>query len=364
MLNLFSCFFCLWSSQAWITLDRAQLNFGEPDSATENFLGAIAIKPDDSREGQDDRHSASQLVKRYHFNDVILKWGVPFNRAYGMTAFQYPGTDQRFNRVFNQAMPNHTPFIMKKILDIYEGLDGLEVLVDVGGGIGDTLNIITSKYPHIEGINYNMPHILADAPSYPGTIAFFCFNSTVQLQLPIRRYVVGVEHVGGNMFVSVRNRDAVLMKWTLHDWSDEHCLKLLKNCWEALPSNGKVIFVESLPPVAPENIASSHVVFEQDLCMLARNPGGMEFEALAKKSGFSGCEVICCAYNSWKQRKRPGEVTSPGDEINTNAHQIKKYACIHWLGVEKLNYKRKCSLLIIKHRLFEIRLRFVILQHH
>ncbi|KAL3592486.1 hypothetical protein D5086_011126, partial [Populus alba] len=44
MLNLFSCFFCLWSSQAWITLDRAQLNFGEPDSATENFLGAIAIK--------------------------------------------------------------------------------------------------------------------------------------------------------------------------------------------------------------------------------------------------------------------------------------------------------------------------------
>ncbi|KAJ6997958.1 hypothetical protein NC653_014244 [Populus alba x Populus x berolinensis] len=216
-----------------------------------------------------------------------------------MTAFQYPGTDQRFNRVFNQAMPNHTPFIMKKILDIYEGLDGLEVLVDVGGGIGDTLNIITSKYPHIEGRNYNMPHILADAPSYPGTIAFFCFNSTVQLQLPIRRYVVGVEHVGGNMFVSVRNRDAVLMKWTLHDWSDEHCLKLLKNCREALPSNGKVIFVESLLPVAPENIASSHVVFEQDLCMLARNPGGMEFEALAKKTGFSGCEVICCAYNSW-----------------------------------------------------------------
>lgn len=139
---------------------------------------------------------------RYHFNDAILEGGVPFNRAYGMTAFQYPGTDHRFNRVFNQAMPNHTPFIMKKILDIYEGFDGLEVLVDVGGGIGDTLNIITSKYPHIEGINYDMPHVLADAPSYPG-----------------------VEHVGGDMFVSVPNGDAVFMKWTLHDWSDEHCLK-------------------------------------------------------------------------------------------------------------------------------------------
>lgn len=70
------------------------------------------------------------------------------------------------------------------------------------------------------------------------------------------------------------------------------------NCWEALPSNGKVIIVESLLPVAPENIASSHIVFEQDLCMVAQNPGGMEFESLAKKSGFSSCEVICCAYNS------------------------------------------------------------------
>lgn len=30
--------------QAWITLGRAQLNFGEPDSATESFDRALAIK--------------------------------------------------------------------------------------------------------------------------------------------------------------------------------------------------------------------------------------------------------------------------------------------------------------------------------
>ncbi|KAF9682673.1 hypothetical protein SADUNF_Sadunf05G0133200 [Salix dunnii] len=72
----------------------------------------------------------------------------------------------------------------------------------------------------------------------------------------------------------------------------------------ALPSNGKVFIVESLLPVAPKNIASSHIVFEQDLFMLAQNPGGKErttkeFEALAKNSVFSGCEIICCAYNIW-----------------------------------------------------------------
>jgi caffeic acid 3-O-methyltransferase len=109
------------------------------------------------------------IVLRYHLNDVILEGGIPFNRAYGMTAFEYPGTDQRFNRVFNQAMSSHTTLIMKKLLDVYKGFEGLKVLVDVGGGIGATLSIITSKYPQIKGINFDLPHVLADAPSYPGS---------------------------------------------------------------------------------------------------------------------------------------------------------------------------------------------------
>ena len=93
------------------------------------------------------------------------------------------------------------------------------------------------------------------------------------------------------------------MQWILHDWSDEHCLKLLNNCCKALPNSGKVIIVESILPVVPENNVLSNIVFEQDMLMLAVNPGGKErtekdFEELATKSGFSGCEVICSAYNS------------------------------------------------------------------
>uniref|UniRef100_A0A2N9F5J4 caffeate O-methyltransferase n=1 Tax=Fagus sylvatica TaxID=28930 RepID=A0A2N9F5J4_FAGSY len=227
------------------------------------------------------KHDKVFMESWYHLNDVILEGGIPFNRAYGMTAFEYPATDKRFNRVFNQAMSNHTTLIMKKIVDVYKGFEGLEVLVDVGGGIGVTLNIITSKYPQIKGINFDLPHVLADAPAYPG-----------------------VEHVGGDMFDSVPRGGAIFMKWILHDWSNAHCLKLLKNCWKALPNSGKLIIVESILPVVPENNVSSNIVCEQDLVMLAQNPGGKErtqkeFEELAVKSGFSGCEIICSAYNSW-----------------------------------------------------------------
>ncbi|KAG7016456.1 Tetratricopeptide repeat protein 33, partial [Cucurbita argyrosperma subsp. argyrosperma] len=72
----FYCFDCLrffilvgatdldpsWA-EAWITLGRAQLNFGEPDSAIESFDRALAIKPD-SGDAQDDRKTATHLIKR------------------------------------------------------------------------------------------------------------------------------------------------------------------------------------------------------------------------------------------------------------------------------------------------------------
>lgn len=99
---------------------------------------------------------------------AVLEGGIPFNRVYGTHAFEYPGLDPRFNQVFNTAMFNHTTIVIKKILDLYKGFEHLEKLVDVGGGLGVTLSLITSRYPHIKGINFDLPHVIKDAPSYIG----------------------------------------------------------------------------------------------------------------------------------------------------------------------------------------------------
>nr|ACU13617.1 unknown [Glycine max] len=50
-------------AEAWVTLGRAQLNFGESDNAIESFDHALALKPD-YEEAQDDRKTASRLVKK------------------------------------------------------------------------------------------------------------------------------------------------------------------------------------------------------------------------------------------------------------------------------------------------------------
>lgn len=52
----------LWP-EAWVTLGRAQLNFGEPDSAILSFDKALALKPDYS-DAKADRETAVRLVKK------------------------------------------------------------------------------------------------------------------------------------------------------------------------------------------------------------------------------------------------------------------------------------------------------------
>ncbi|KAK8598141.1 hypothetical protein V6N13_095531 [Hibiscus sabdariffa] len=210
-----------------------------------------------------------------------MEGGVPFDRVHGMNAFEYPGKDPSFNHVFNTAMINHTTLVLKNILDSYNGFEHIGCLVDVAGGLGITLSLITSKYPSIKGINFDLPHVIQHAPAYPG-----------------------VEHVGGDMFESVPKGDAIFMKWIIHDWSDEHCVKLLKHCYNAIPEDGKVIVVEAVVPTVPEANAYSRGITQMDVLMMTQNPGGKErtkpeFEALASKAGFSGIRYECFVCNLW-----------------------------------------------------------------
>ncbi|KAK7258434.1 hypothetical protein RIF29_24011 [Crotalaria pallida] len=212
---------------------------------------------------------------------AIREGGIPFNRVHGMHAFEYPSVDPRFNEVFNIAMNSDTTITMKRILEVYKGFEHINRLVDVGGGLGFNLKLITSKYPNVKGINFDLLHVIEHAPTYDG-----------------------VEHVGGDMFESVPTGDVIFMKWILHDWSDEHCLKLLKNCYKAIPDDGKIILVETILPILPETTTYAKNAYFFDLLMLSQNPGGkertkQEFEEMAKASGFNGIKFICRVNCFW-----------------------------------------------------------------
>lgn len=56
------------------------------------------------------------------------------------------------------------------------------MLVDVGGGIGATINLIVSMYPNIKGINFDLVQVIANAPAYSGMHLFsVVYNQLTQL---------------------------------------------------------------------------------------------------------------------------------------------------------------------------------------
>ncbi|KAG5615449.1 hypothetical protein H5410_015273 [Solanum commersonii] len=77
--------------------------------------------------------------------------------------------------------------------------------------------------------------------------AFPQINCTVLYLAHVIEGSKNLSYVGGDMFKSVPSADAVLLKWILHDWGNEDCIKILKKCKEAIPSKengGKVIIID------------------------------------------------------------------------------------------------------------------------
>ncbi|KAL4351119.1 hypothetical protein S245_035588 [Arachis hypogaea] len=198
-----------------------------------------------------------------------------FQRMYGKMAFEYMETDRELGNLFGEAMSQAGPLGVKSILDAYKGgFDGISTLIDVGGGYGQVLKQILFQYPSIKGINFDLPHVVKNAPPHPG-----------------------IEHIGGDMFESVPKGDAILIKHVCHNWGDEECVKFLRKCYEALPADGKVIVLEILVPEIPKSTSKDICAVDMDYSMFLVH-GGKErtekqYEKLCKRSGFSRFKVAC-----------------------------------------------------------------------
>ncbi|CAN1731341.1 Flavone 3'-O-methyltransferase OMT2 [Linum perenne] len=151
-----------------------------------------------------------------HLKDSVLEGGGnAFYKAYGMNGGEYSNG----------------------------GFQGVETLVDVGGGNGSSIHLISSRVPTIrKAINFDLPFVLEKSTLYSG-----------------------VEHVAGDMFESVPKGDAIFMKTS--------------------------------------NEATDHKALLQfSLYRMNTKPQGKErtltqFDSLAKQAGFSRAQIACYAYN-------------------------------------------------------------------
>jgi predicted O-methyltransferase YrrM len=105
-------------------------------------------------------------------------------------------------------------------------LEGVKVLLDVGGGSGIYSIAYLRRHPELRAIVYDRPEVLKVAGEFA------------------KQYGVAdrLEMVYGDMFTTpLPAADAILLSNVLHDWDVPRCRMLVRRCAEALPRGGRLL---------------------------------------------------------------------------------------------------------------------------
>ena len=202
--------------------------------------------------------------------------GIAFDRAFGEPIWQFFSKHPENAQIFNDAMTGVTGQATDALHAAYQ-FTGTKTIMDVGGGHGSLLISILQRNPDMRGILFDAPEVIEGAK---GSLAKSGCDDRTQL-------------VGGDFFKSVpEGADAIILKWIIHDWNDEQCVTILRNCHRALPENGKLMLVEAVVPATDEPHFSKFI----DLNMLVMTGGRerteAEFEKLYADSGFRLTRIV------------------------------------------------------------------------
>jgi hypothetical protein len=197
-------------------------------------------------------------------------------KATGVPVFEYFPRNPELSEIFNNAMTAFSAFVVPAVLDAYD-FAGIGRMVDVAGGHGQLLMSILRKYPDMQGVLFDMDHVIAGAIPRIGAAGL---ESRVTTQT-------------GDFFAAVpQGGDAYIMKHIIHDWDDERATRILRNIRAAMNRGGRVLLVESVIP--PGNVPDFGKLLDLEMMLL---PGGrerteQEFRDLFAAAGFELTRVI------------------------------------------------------------------------
>ncbi len=162
---------------------------------------------------------------------------VPFLKAHGIPIFEYFEKHPDDLQVFGESMTSLSRIENPTVAAAYK-FSGLRTLVDVGGGHGSLLATILKANPKLKGVLYDQPSVIGRAEKDQHVTA--------------KGIAERCRLESGNFFEAVpKGGDAYIMKYILHDWNDEACVKILANCRAAMNEKGKVLVVDNV--IAPGN---------------------------------------------------------------------------------------------------------------
>lgn len=206
-----------------------------------------------------------------------VKTGKPaFDKVFGMPMFDYFWKNQKAGKEFNEAMTSNSAFAGEAVLASYDFSTASRV-IDVGGGHGILLASVLQKYPHLQGILFEVPAVAEEARGLieAHDVADRC------------------EIISGDFTQSVPGGgDSYILKHIIHDWNDEQCVTILANCRKAMAPGGKVLVVEMVLPEGNEPSIGKFLDLEMLLFLPGCERTEAEYRALFDRAGLEVSRVL------------------------------------------------------------------------
>jgi hypothetical protein len=203
--------------------------------------------------------------------DYSIRTGrMAFDKVFGKPIFDYLGEHPDKARIFDAAMVGIHGRESSGILNAYD-FSVFGIVADIGGGNGSQITEILKKHSRMKGILFDLPHVIERAKE---RIQAAGLRDRCQL-------------VAGSFFDAVpEGADAYVLRHIIHDWDEEKCLAILRNCHRAMRPTSKLLVIESVIPAGNEPFHGKFL----DLVMLLI-PGGKErteseYRALFERAGF------------------------------------------------------------------------------
>jgi SAM-dependent methyltransferase len=194
------------------------------------------------------------------------------HQVFGMGWWDWLNANPKELERFGEAMKANSENSMRGVLEQCD-FTGVKRVADIGGGFGHLVIALLEKYPALKGVLMDVPELIPVAKAR---------------NPPPSPVAARLDYYGGNMFESVPTADAYVMKHIIHDWDDERCLQLLRNCHRSADGTGRIICVDSvLPPLGDTSGTAAKFL---DLLMMANIRGKertrKQWEELFAAAGF------------------------------------------------------------------------------
>ena len=199
-----------------------------------------------------------------------------FWEIYKMKNFEYFEKNREEFAILSNAMTFFSKGQAMSIVNSYN-FSNFQTIMDVGGGYGFLLAAILKNYPLLQGILYELPEVAKGA------------QETMDKENLLDRCKI----IEGDFFQSVpKGADAYIMKYVIHDWSDDNARTILQNCRESIASNGKLLVVDKV--ISLKSGLDDEIMGDIEMMILGegRERTESEFRELFNSAGFKLTKII------------------------------------------------------------------------